>query len=50
MLRKITGKAINSHIHIFYCKTCKKPVDYIYKDYKGNSYCEDCKPVTTNNK
>ena len=46
MLRRIEGKAINSNIHIFYCKRCKKPVDVIYKDENGESYCDDCKPVT----
>lgn len=44
MLRKLIGTAVNCHIKTFYCKRCKKATDVIYKDEKGNTYCDDCKP------
>lgn len=44
MLRKLVGTAVNCNIKTFWCKRCKKPVDVIYKDENGESYCEDCKP------
>ena len=45
-LRKITGKIYNApDIKPFWCKRCKKAVDTIYKDEKGNSYCDNCKEV-----
>lgn len=49
MLRKLIGTAVNCHVKTFYCKRCKKATDVIYKDEKGNTYCDDCKPqdVTT---
>lgn len=46
MLRKLVGTAINCKTKTFWCKRCKKPVDVIYKDENGESYCDDCKPVT----
>ena len=43
-LRKITGAIYNApNIKPFWCKRCKKPVYTIYKDEKGNSYCDNCK-------
>ena len=43
-LRKITGKIYNApDIKPFWCKRCKKAVYTIYKDEKGNSYCDNCK-------
>lgn len=44
MLRKLVGTAVNCHVKTFYCKRCKKATDVIYKDEKGNTYCDDCKP------
>lgn len=46
MLKKIEGHSINSPIKQFYCKNCKITTDIIYKDEKGNTYCDRCKPVT----
>lgn len=45
-LKKIEGHSINSPVKQFYCKNCKITTDVIYKDEKGNTYCDRCKPVT----
>ena len=29
----------------FWCRGCKKAVYTIYKDKKGNSYCDNCKSL-----
>lgn len=44
MLKRYDGKIYNSDLKVFFCKNCHKGVNHIYKDEKGNSYCEDCKP------
>ena len=41
-MRKIVGETYNSSIKQFWCKNCKRSVDVIYKDDKGNSYCVRC--------
>lgn len=41
-MRKIVGETYNSSIKQFWCKNCKRSVDAIYKDDKGNSYCDRC--------
>ena len=41
-MRKIIGETYNSSIKQFWCKNCKRSVDVIYKDDKGNSYCDRC--------
>ena len=43
-MRKIIGETYNSNIKQFWCKNCKRSVDVIYKDDKGNSYCDKCLP------
>jgi len=50
MLRKIEGHSINSAVKQFYCKNCKTATDVIYKDEKGNTFCDKCKPVTVTRK
>lgn len=48
MLRRIEGHTINcKEVKQFYCKNCKTPVDVIYKDDMGNTYCDKCKPDVT---
>ena len=41
-MRKIVGKSINSNIKQFWCKKCKISTNVIYKDDKGNTFCDNC--------
>lgn len=41
-MRKIVGKSINSNIKQFWCKKCKLSTNAIYKDDKGNTFCDKC--------
>ena len=41
-MKKIIAKPINTKTKIFWCKKCKRSTNVIYKDDKGNSYCDTC--------
>ena len=41
-MKRIEGHSINCNIKQFYCKHCEKGTDVIYKNNKGQSYCEKC--------
>ena len=41
-MKKIIGKSINSHVKQFWCKKCKVSTNVIYKDDKGNTFCNNC--------
>lgn len=49
-LKRIEGHSVNSTVKQFYCKNCKTATDVIYKDEKGNTFCDKCKPVTVTRK
>lgn len=41
-MKRIEGHSINCNVKQFYCKHCEKGTDVIYKNNKGQSYCEKC--------
>lgn len=41
-IKRIEGHSINCNVKQFYCKHCEKGTDVIYKNNKGQSYCEKC--------
>ena len=41
-MKRIEGRSINCNVKQFYCKHCEKGTDVIYKNNKGQSYCEKC--------
>lgn len=41
-MKRIEGHSINCNVKQFYCKHCEKGTDIIYKNNKGQSYCEKC--------
>ena len=41
-MKRIEGHSINCNLKQFYCKHCEKGTDVIYKNNKGQSYCEKC--------
>ena len=41
-MKRIEGHSINCNVKQFYCKHCEKGTDVIYKNDKGQSYCEKC--------
>lgn len=41
-MKQIEGHSINCNVKQFYCKHCEKGTDVIYKNNKGQSYCEKC--------
>ena len=41
-MKKIIGKTINSHVKQFWCRECKLSRNAIYKDDKGNTFCDKC--------
>ena len=50
-MKRIEGHSINCNVKQFYCKHCEKGTDVIYKNNKGQSYCEKCyQKVIKNNK
>lgn len=50
-MKRIEGHSINCNVKQFYCKHCEKGTDVIYKNNKGQSYCEKCyQKLIKNNK
>ena len=50
-MKRIEGHSINCNVKQFYCKHCEKGTDVIYKNNKGQSYCERCyEKLIKNNK
>ena len=41
-MKRIEDHSINCNVKQFYCKHCEKGTDVIYKNNKGQSYCEKC--------
>ena len=41
-MKRIEGHSINCNVKQFYCKHCETGTDVIYKNNKGQSYCEKC--------
>ena len=41
-MKRIEGHSINCNVKQFYCKHCEKGTDVIYKNNKGQFYCEKC--------
>ena len=41
-MKRIECHSINCNVKQFYCKHCEKGTDVIYKNNKGQSYCEKC--------
>ena len=41
-MKRIEGHSINCNVKQFYCKPREKGTDVIYKNNKGQSYCEKC--------
>ena len=48
-MKRIEGHSINCNVKQFYCKHCEKGTDVIYKNNKGQSYCEKCYQKLINN-
>lgn len=39
---KIEGNSLNSSVNQFWCKSCHKSTNIIYKDATGATFCPDC--------